>query len=67
MLELNLQHTLIKNLIAQGKDEKNDGLIETAVLQIFEGAMLAEGSLTTPQEFVRRMTDIMIEATGKDN
>ena len=66
-LELNLQHTLIKNLIALGKDEKNDGLIETAVLQIFEGAMLAEGSLSTPQEFVRRMTDIMIEATAKDN
>jgi len=29
--------------------------------------MLAEGSLSTPQEFVRRMTDIMIEATSKDN
>ena len=67
VLELNLQHTLIKNLIALGKDKKNDGLIETAVLQIFEGAMLAEGSLSTPQEFVRRMTDLMIEATSKDN
>ena len=63
VLEINLQHPLIKNLISLRKDETNDSLIDSAINQIFDGALLADGSLASPREFVRRMTELMVQAT----
>ncbi len=61
VLEINLAHPLIQNLSAiRGK---NDPLVEKVVLQIFEGALLAEGTLASPQEYVARMTDLLVTAT----
>ncbi len=64
VLEINLQHPLIKNLIAKTGEEGTEGLVESTVLQLFEGAQLADGTLESPQEFVKRMTELMVQATN---
>jgi molecular chaperone HtpG len=63
VLEINVEHPLIKNLIALHTEKDNDSLVESAILQVFEGAQLADGSLLSPREFVRRMTELMVQAT----
>ncbi len=63
VLEINLEHPLVTNLIGLCKDESNDALVESTVLQLFEGALLADGALLSPREFVRRMTELMVAAT----
>ncbi len=63
VLEINLEHPLIANLISLQASPDNDRLIDSTILQLLEGAQLADGSLTSPREFVRRMTELMIAAT----
>lgn len=63
VLEINLTHPLVANLIGLCQSDKNDSLVESTVLQLFEGALLAEGALLSPREFVRRMTELMVAAT----
>ena len=65
VLEINLKHPLIKNLITLSKESENDHLVETSMSQIYDGALLADGSLASPREFVRRMTELMVQATKK--
>lgn len=61
VLEINIAHPLIRNLSSlRGTD---DTLVEQAVLQLFEGTLLAEGSLKEPQDFVARMLDLLVVAT----
>jgi len=64
VLEVNLNHPLVKNLISLCDQEGSESLVESIILQLHEGAQLAEGSLASPQEFVRRMTELMVEATS---
>lgn len=63
ILEINLSHPLIKNLGKRIIADENDPLLRNSVLQIYEGALLIEGNLTSPNEFVSRMTELMVEAT----
>ena len=63
VLELNVGHPLMKNILAlktQGGDEKR---IEAVVAQIYEGALLLDGTLEEPSGFVERMTRFMVDAT----
>ena len=62
-MEINLSHPLIKNLGKKILADENDPLLRNSILQLYEGAMLVEGDLTSPSEFVSRMTDLMVEAT----
>jgi len=64
VLEINSQHELIQNLAHLRAAGGNDKLIERAVLQLFEGALLLDGSLEKPVDFVARMTELMLAATG---
>lgn len=61
ILEINLSHALIKNL--SELDDSQSDLIEKTILQIFDGALLIEGKLTNPAEFVSRMNEFMTQAT----
>ncbi|RME01270.1 MAG: molecular chaperone HtpG, partial [Calditrichaeota bacterium] len=63
ILEVNLSHPLIKNLARLNLGDSSDPLLRKCILQLYEGALLIEGSLTSPNEFVRRMTELMEEAT----
>ncbi|MFQ5708348.1 MAG: molecular chaperone HtpG [bacterium] len=63
ILEINLSHPLIKNLGKKILADENDPMLRNSILQLYEGALLVEGNLTSPTEFVSRMTDLMVEAT----
>lgn len=65
VLEINMEHPLINNLINMQANEENVMIVESSILQIFEGVLLADGSLASPQEFVRRMTELMVRATKR--
>lgn len=64
ILEINLSHPLIKNvhslIIEGGKEEKITKIAE----QLYQGALLIEGNLSSPNEFVARMTEFLTEATS---
>lgn len=63
ILEINTAHPLIKNLSRMNLADSTDPLLRKAILQVYEGALLLEGSLSAPSEFVQRMTELMVEAT----
>lgn len=63
ILEINTTHPLIKNLSRLNLVSSTHPLLRKCILQLYEGAALVEGTLTSPTEFVSRMTEIMTEAT----
>lgn len=63
-LELNADHSLMRNLLAVIRRDENDPFINRACEQIFEGAMLVDGYLTDPHQLVERMHEILDEAAG---
>lgn len=63
ILEINLAHPLIKNLANKIIADENDPVLRNSMLQIYEGALLIDGNLQEPTEFVNRMTELMVEAT----
>lgn len=63
ILEVNTHHALLKNLVRL-QDEGQDDLLDEAILQLYEGTLLLDGNLPTPADFVQRMTDLMVKATG---
>ena len=65
ILEVNLSHSLIKNLNNLIKNNSEDKRISDAINQLFEAALLIEGQVKDPNEFVKRMVDFMTEATAK--
>ncbi|MDD3124405.1 MAG: molecular chaperone HtpG [Candidatus Kapabacteria bacterium] len=62
ILEVNMEHPLIKNLHNMMQSGKN---VSEYVGQLYDGALLLEGSLNSPADYVKRMTEIMLEATKK--
>jgi molecular chaperone HtpG len=63
ILEVNMNHDLIKNLYSIYNDDKDAQLLKDSVNQLYEGCLLMEGLLTKPSDYVRRMTDILVSAT----
>lgn len=63
ILEINTSHELIKNLSRLNMGNSTDPLLRNSILQIYESALLLDGNLPSPSDFVKRMTDIMMEAT----
>ncbi len=64
ILEINLSHSLIKNLSHLIKNKKDDDFVKNCILQLYEGTLLIHGDLEARNEFVSRMTNIMEKATG---
>jgi molecular chaperone HtpG len=64
VLEVNLEHPLVKNLARRYLANAGDPMITTCIEQLYEGALFLDGSLKTPTDFLKRMTDIMTEATS---
>jgi molecular chaperone HtpG len=63
ILEVNTHHPLLKNL-ARLQEAGRDDLLDEAILQLYEGTLLLDGNLPTPADFIQRMTDLMVKATG---
>ena len=63
-LELNPDHSLMRNLSRLVSKDRNDPFIVAACEQIFEGAMLVDGYLDDPHQLVERMHQIMDDAAG---
>lgn len=63
ILEINLSHPLIKNLGKRLIADASDPILVNSILQVYDGALLLEGSLTQETDFVKRMTELMVEAT----
>lgn len=64
ILEINPAHPLIRNLDRMRGEAGNQERIEALVRQVYEGALLLDGTLENPADFVNRMTRMMVEATS---
>ncbi len=65
ILEINSGHKLIKNLSTLNIANNNDIILKDSIFQLYESALLIDGNLKNPSEFIRRMTELMEKATGK--
>lgn len=63
ILEVNVSHPLIKNLSRRNLASPTDPVLRKSILQLYEGALLLEGNLSSPVDFIGRMTELMEEAT----
>jgi len=63
ILEVNMDHPLVKNIAQMYMANNSDPIIRSCILQLYEGALLIEGSLPSSTDFVKRMTEIMEQAT----
>jgi molecular chaperone HtpG len=61
--EINTNHQLVKNLMSIYEKLSNDEIISKIVWQLFEGALLMDGNLKTPVNYLQRMNDIMLKAS----
>ena len=62
VLEINPSHPVIQNLSSM--NEKGDTeSVKLMARQLYEGALLMQGDLESPGEFVKRMTQVMERAT----
>jgi len=66
VLEVNMEHPLIQNLVAIRQDASQAEVVERSIVQLFEGAQLLEGVLESPTDFVERMTRLMVVATSTE-
>lgn len=62
ILEINPSHSVIRNLSAMQQAGKTEP-VKLMAKQLYEGALLLQGDLESPGEFVKRMTELMDWAT----
>ncbi|MEI6757369.1 MAG: molecular chaperone HtpG [Chlorobium sp.] len=63
ILEVNTSHPIIRNLAGMIIADENNPLIRTAMKQLYEGALLLEGSLDSTTSFLSRMNELIEAAT----
>lgn len=63
ILEINTGHELIKNLSKLNVENNNPELLTQCINQVFDGAMLIDGNLPDPIDFVNRMSELLTIAT----
>lgn len=63
ILEINPNHNLIVNLNKMLISDAGNPMLTDSVQQLYDGAVLMEGYLQSPSDFLRRMHEIMIKAT----
>jgi len=61
ILEINTKHEIIQNLHKLIISNKDNELINNLIVLLYESALLIEGNLKTPNEYVRRIYDILKE------
>ncbi len=63
ILEINTSHPLIKNLSRLNMGSSTDPRLRKCILQLYDSALLIDGNLNSPSEFVKRMNELLVEAT----
>ncbi|MBU1044980.1 MAG: molecular chaperone HtpG [Candidatus Omnitrophica bacterium] len=63
ILEVNIDHSVIKNLSRKYLADPSDFFIKKCITQLYESAQLVDGELSSRTEYVKRMMEIMEEAT----
>ncbi len=64
IIEVNTSHPIIRNLAGKyAVGLKEDPIVQAAVIQLYEGALLLEGDLETPADYVSRMHALVEAAT----
>jgi molecular chaperone HtpG len=64
ILEINKDHTLVRNLLAIYKANPEDDYLGSVVEQLFESALLLEGYLKDPHAMVGRIQDLLNKSSG---
>jgi molecular chaperone HtpG len=64
IMEINIEHPLIKNLSKLYISDTNNPVIRTCIEQLYEGALFVDGDLPASSDFIKRMTEIMVRATS---
>ncbi|HNQ51158.1 MAG TPA: molecular chaperone HtpG [Candidatus Omnitrophota bacterium] len=64
IMEINIEHALIKNLSKLYISDTNNPMIRKCIDQLYEGALFVDGDLPASSDFIKRMTDIMVQATS---
>lgn len=64
VLEINPSHPVIRNLSNMHQKGETETVKQMA-RQLYDGALLMQGDLESPGEFVKRMTDVMEQATRR--
>lgn len=63
IMELNMEHPVIQNLSRRFLANKTDDISRKCIVQLYESAQLMEGELASKAEYVKRMVEIMEQAT----
>ncbi len=63
ILEVNAEHPVIRNLSKRYIANDKDPMLEKCIVQLFQSAQLIDDELTSKSEYVKRMMEIMEEAT----
>ena len=63
ILEVNKDHKLIRNLLKVFKKSNNDDFIKSVTEQLYESALLLEGSLDDPHKLINRLNKMMEESS----
>jgi molecular chaperone HtpG len=63
IMEVNVEHPLVRNLSRRYLADPGDNLLKKCIVQLYESAQLIDGELPSRPEYVRRMMEIMEEAT----
>lgn len=63
ILEININHNITRNLIELMQRNPEDPNIDLVVNQIFESALLLDGELDNPKDFVTRLNHILSDFT----
>ncbi len=63
ILEVNMNNPLIKNLAKIQIAGRNDPILKKCITQLYEGVLLMDGNLSQSADFVKRMNEIMEDAT----
>ncbi|MCK5393902.1 MAG: molecular chaperone HtpG, partial [Candidatus Omnitrophica bacterium] len=63
ILEVNMNNSVIKNLAKIQIADSNSPLLKKCIIQLYEGVLLMDGNLIQSADFVKRMSEIMEDAT----
>jgi len=63
VLEINPDNALIKNLAKINTADANDPLLRDSIKQLYDSALLIDGNLKNPLDYVVRMTELLTKAT----
>jgi molecular chaperone HtpG len=64
IFEINRDHKLIRNLIKVFKADSKDEYISNVVEELFESALLLDGTLTDPHKLVNRLNHMLEQSSG---